>query len=149
VFSHGVPFWSVALAGTQPLFDGITFYNKERSARAALPRGRRALSQYGSGRFPERGRHAARHKYGNGRAFDAATAVESAAKVTLGLTREQRRAGFVNGLVLLSAEQAYQQAHPGRSSRAGRRGGASSSLGRRAGGTAVQARSAMRAPLPL
>jgi hypothetical protein len=36
MFSHGVPFWSVAFAGTQPLFDGITFYNKERSARAAL-----------------------------------------------------------------------------------------------------------------
>lgn len=36
MFSHGVPFWSVALAGTQPLFDGITFYNKERPARATL-----------------------------------------------------------------------------------------------------------------
>jgi hypothetical protein len=96
MFSHGVPFWSVALAGTQPLFDGITFLQQGtvRTCRAA--RGRGALSQYGSGRFPERGRHAARHKYGHGRALDAATAAESAAKVTLDLTREQRRAGFVN-----------------------------------------------------
>jgi NodT family efflux transporter outer membrane factor (OMF) lipoprotein len=109
MFSHGGPFWAVTLAATQPIFDGFTLYNKERSARSAL---RVAAAQY-------RGTvltafqnvadtlHAVTH---DDRTFAASVAAEAAAKATLELTFEQKRVGFVNQLAFLSAAQAYQQA---------------------------------------
>ena len=108
MFSHGGPFWSVTLAATQPIFDGFTLYNKERSARAAL---RVAAAQY-RGTVLTAFQNVADTLNAvttDDRAFGAAAAAETAAKVTLDLTFEQRRIGFVNQLVLLSAEQAYQQ----------------------------------------
>jgi NodT family efflux transporter outer membrane factor (OMF) lipoprotein len=109
MFSHGGPFWNVTLAGTQPIFDGFTLYNKERSARAAM---RVAAAQYRSTVLTafQNVADTLHAVTTDDKAFAAAVAAEKAAKVTLDLTREQQRVGFVNYLILLSAEQAYQQA---------------------------------------
>ncbi len=107
LFSRGGPFWSIALAGTQPIFDGFTLYNKERSARQAL---KVAAAQY---------RQTVVTAFQNvadtlhavttdDRALESAVAAEGAARTTLELTRAQARVGYVSGLVLLSAEASYQ-----------------------------------------
>jgi NodT family efflux transporter outer membrane factor (OMF) lipoprotein len=109
MFSHGGPFWNVTLAATQPIFDGFTLYNKERSARAAL---RVAAAQY-RGTVLTAFQNVADTLHAvttDDRALGAAVAAETAARKTLDLTREQARVGYVNYLTLLSAEQAYQQA---------------------------------------
>jgi NodT family efflux transporter outer membrane factor (OMF) lipoprotein len=109
MFSHGGPFWNVSLAATQPIFDGFTLYNKERSARAAL---RVAAAQY-RGTVLTAFQNVADTLHAvaaDAHAMQAAAAAEKAAKVTLDITGEQARTGFVNYLTLLSAQQAYQQA---------------------------------------
>ncbi len=109
MFSRGGPFWSIALAGTQPIFDGFTLYNKERSARQAL---KVAAAQY---------RQTVLLAFQNvadtlhavttdDRAMVSAAAAELAARTTLELTRAQAQVGYVSGLVLLEAQAGYQQA---------------------------------------
>jgi len=108
MFSHGGPFWNVTMAATQPIFDGFTLYNKERSARAAL---RVAAAQY-RGTVLTAFQNVADTLHAvttDDRALSAAVAAEAAARKTLDLTREQAHVGYVNYLTLLSAEQAYQQ----------------------------------------
>jgi NodT family efflux transporter outer membrane factor (OMF) lipoprotein len=108
MFSHGGPFWNVTLAATQPVFDGFTLYNKERSARAAL---RVAAAQY-RGTVLTAFQNVADTLHAvttDDRALAAAAAAEDAARTTLTLTREQARVGYVNYLTLLTAEQGYQQ----------------------------------------
>jgi NodT family efflux transporter outer membrane factor (OMF) lipoprotein len=109
MFSHGGPFWNVALAASAPIFDGFTLYNKERSARAAM---RVAAAQYRSTVLTafQNVADTLHAVTTDDKTFAAAVAAEAAAKTTLDLTMEQHRIGFVNYLTLLSAEQAYQQA---------------------------------------
>jgi len=109
MFSHGGPFWNVSLAATQPIFDGFTLYNKERSARAAL---RVAAAQYRSTVLTAFQNVAdTLHAVTNDdHTLAAAVFAEQAARTTLDLTQEQSRVGYVNYLTLLSAQQAYQQA---------------------------------------
>jgi NodT family efflux transporter outer membrane factor (OMF) lipoprotein len=108
MFSHGGPFWSVGLAATQPIFDGFTLYNKERSARAAL---RVAAAQYRSAVLTgfQNVADTLHAVMTDDRALAAAVAAEGAARTALDLTREQARVGYVNYLTLLLAQQAYQQ----------------------------------------
>jgi NodT family efflux transporter outer membrane factor (OMF) lipoprotein len=109
MFSHGGPFWSIAADFTQPLFDGFTLYNKERSARAAM---RTAAAQY---------RAAVVTAYQNvadslqailadGRAYATAVAAEDAARVGLQAARDQEAHGYADVLALITAETAYDQA---------------------------------------
>jgi NodT family efflux transporter outer membrane factor (OMF) lipoprotein len=109
MFAHGGPFWSVTLAATQPIFDGFTLYNKERSARAAL---RVAAAQYRSTVLTafQNVADTLNAVTTDDKAFAATVAAELAAKKTLELTQEQHRVGFVDYLTLINAEQAYQQA---------------------------------------
>jgi NodT family efflux transporter outer membrane factor (OMF) lipoprotein len=108
MFSHGGPFWNVTLAATQPVFDGFTLYNKERSARAAL---RVAAAQYRSTVLTafQNVADTLHAVTTDDRALAAAAAAEAASRKTLDLTREQARVGYVNYLTLLTAEQGYQQ----------------------------------------
>jgi NodT family efflux transporter outer membrane factor (OMF) lipoprotein len=108
MFSHGGPFWSVGLAATQPIFDGFTLYNKERSARAVL---RVAAAQYRSAVLTgfQNVADTLHAVTTDDRALSAAVTAEEAARTTLDLTREQARVGYVNYLTLLAAQQAYQQ----------------------------------------
>jgi NodT family efflux transporter outer membrane factor (OMF) lipoprotein len=113
MFSHGGPFWDVTLAATQPIFDGFTLYNKERSARAAL---RVAAAQYRSTVLTafQNVADTLHAVTTDDRALAAAAAAEAAARKTLDLTREQARVGYVNYLNLLTAEQGYQQSRVAR-----------------------------------
>jgi len=108
MFSHGGPFWNVTLAATQPIFDGFTLYNKERSARAAL---RVAAAQYRSTVLTafQNVADTLHAVTTDEHALAAAVRAESASRTTLDLTREQARVGYVNYLTLLVAEQGYQQ----------------------------------------
>jgi NodT family efflux transporter outer membrane factor (OMF) lipoprotein len=109
MFSHGGPFWDVTLAATQPIFDGFTLYNKERSARAAL---RAAAAQYRETVLTgfQNVADALHAVVADSRTFVGAAAAEQAAQRSLTLTQEQNRVGYVNYLSLLNAEQAYQMA---------------------------------------
>ncbi len=113
MFSRGGPFWSIALAGTQPIFDGFTLYNKERSARQSL---QAAAAQYRATVLTafQNVADTLHAVTTDDRALASAVLVEGAARTTLELTRAQARAGYVSGLVLLSAEASYQQALNGR-----------------------------------
>jgi len=113
MFAHGGPFWNITLAATQPIFDGFTLYNKERSSRAAL---RVAAAQYRSTVLTafQNVADTLHAVVTDDRALAAAASAEAAAQVTLNLTREQARVGYVNYLTLLTAEQADQQALIGR-----------------------------------
>jgi NodT family efflux transporter outer membrane factor (OMF) lipoprotein len=109
MFAHGGPFWNVTLAATQPIFDGFTLYNKERSARAAL---RVAAAQYRSTVLTgfQNVADTLHAITTDDRSMSAAMAAEAAARKTLTVTQEQSRVGYVNYLALLSAEQGFQQA---------------------------------------
>jgi NodT family efflux transporter outer membrane factor (OMF) lipoprotein len=109
MFSTGGPFWNVTLAATQPIFDGFTLFNKQRSAEAAL---KVAAANY-RGTVLTAFQNVADTLHAitsDDKALAAAVAAEVAAAVTLNLTREQNRVGYVNYLALLSAEQTYQTA---------------------------------------
>ena len=108
MFSRGGPFWSIALAGTQPIFDGFTLYNKERSARQAL---RAAALQYKATVLTafQNVADTLHAVTTDDRALASAVLAERAARTTLELTRAQARVGYVSGLVLLEAEAGYQQ----------------------------------------
>jgi len=109
MFSHGGPFWNLALAGTQPVFDGFTLYNKERSARAALVV---ATAQYKSAVLTAVQNVAdTLHAVTNDDAALAAAArAEAAAGKILRATETQARDGYVNEQTLLAAQQGYQTA---------------------------------------
>jgi NodT family efflux transporter outer membrane factor (OMF) lipoprotein len=109
MFKHGGPFWDLTAATTEPIFDGFTLYNKERSARAAL---RVAAAQYRATLLTafQNVADTLHAVTTDDTAYAAAVFAEKAAKKTLELTQEQARVGFVPYLTLLNAEQAYQQA---------------------------------------
>ena len=113
MFSRGGPFWNVALAGTQPIFDGFTLYNKERSARQTL---KAAAAQYRATVLTafQNVADTLHAVTTDDQALVAAVAAEAAAGTALELTRAQARVGYVSGLVLLTAEASYQQALNGR-----------------------------------
>lgn len=102
-------FWSVIGNATQTLFDGGTLMHKQRAAEQALAQ---AAAQYRSTVLTafQNVADSLHALYSDADALRAAVAADEAAKVTLDLTRRQLQAGYVNVLVLLNAEQAYQQA---------------------------------------
>ncbi len=109
IFAHGGPFWNVTLAATQPIFDGFTLYNKERSARAAL---QAAAAQY-RGAVLTALQNVADTLHAittDDLALAAAARAEIAAKTQLDVTAAQARAGYVNQQTLLAAATNYQTA---------------------------------------
>ncbi len=109
MFSAGGPFWSIIGSVAQTVFDGGTLLHRERAADEALYQ---AAAQY---------RITVITAYQNvadtlhvlvsdADALSAALEAELAAKKTLDLTRAQMDKGYVNYLILLQAEAAYQQA---------------------------------------
>jgi NodT family efflux transporter outer membrane factor (OMF) lipoprotein len=109
MFAPGGPFWSIIGNVTGTVFDGGILLHQERAADQALYQ---AAAQY-------RGTVIAAYQnvadtlhalVSDADALAAADDAERAAKKTLDLTRSQKASGYVNALVLLSAEQAYEQA---------------------------------------
>jgi NodT family efflux transporter outer membrane factor (OMF) lipoprotein len=109
IFSAGNGFRDVGASVTQPIFQGGTLLHKERAARAAYVQ---ADEQYRSTVLTAFQNVAdtlhALEQDADG--LKAAVAARDAAKVTLDLTTQQMKVGYVSYLALLSAEQSYQQA---------------------------------------
>jgi NodT family efflux transporter outer membrane factor (OMF) lipoprotein len=109
MFSHGGPFWNIAFAATQPVFDGFTLYNKERSARAAMAV---AVAQYKSAVLTavQNVADTLHAVTTDDRTLAAAARAETAAGTVLRATARQAADGYVNEQTLLAAQQAYQSA---------------------------------------
>jgi len=109
MFDTGNKFWGLTGGVTQTIFDFGTLKHRQRAAEAAL---QQAAAQYRGvvlGAF----QNVADTLYAldaDARTLAAATQAEDAARHTLDLTHKQLDAGQVNGLALLNAQAAYQQA---------------------------------------
>jgi NodT family efflux transporter outer membrane factor (OMF) lipoprotein len=109
LFSGGNGFWDLAAGVTQPIFDAGILRHRQRAAEAAYVQ---ASEQYRSTVLTAFQNVAdtlhALQQDADG--LKAATGATEAAAVTLDLTKKQLESGYADYLVLLSAEQTYQQA---------------------------------------
>jgi NodT family efflux transporter outer membrane factor (OMF) lipoprotein len=108
MFGPGGPFWNIIGSVTQTVFDGGTLLHRERAADQALYQ---AAAQYRStviGAY-QNVADTLHALVSDADALAAATEAEKAAKKTLDLTQAQMSGGYVNYLILMSAEQAYEQ----------------------------------------
>ncbi len=109
MFTDDNVFWALAGSVTQTVFDFGALKHRQRAAEAAL---QQSAAQYRSvvlGAF----QNVADTLYAidsDARALAAADDAEHAAARTLELTQKQQQLGYVNALVLINAQQAYQQA---------------------------------------
>jgi NodT family efflux transporter outer membrane factor (OMF) lipoprotein len=102
-------FWTLAGSGTQTLFDGFTLMNQKRAAEDAFDQ---AAAGYRSTVISamQNVADALHALYEDANALNATVEWERAAKTSLDLTKQQMQTGYINFLLLLAAEQAYQQA---------------------------------------
>jgi len=105
-FTPGTGFYTLAASATQPLFDGLTLYNKQKAAEAALEQ---ADAQYRSTVIIafQNVADALRALQADARAVKAAVKAEAAAKASLDVVQSQLSAGQINQLALLNAQQTY------------------------------------------
>jgi NodT family efflux transporter outer membrane factor (OMF) lipoprotein len=110
LFTPGTGFWSVGADLTAPIFEGGTLLHRERAARENY---KQAAAQYRSAVLAAFQNVAdtlgALEQDADG--LKAAANADESAKTTLDLTGRQLKDGYASDLVLLAAEQAYQQAH--------------------------------------
>jgi NodT family efflux transporter outer membrane factor (OMF) lipoprotein len=112
VFAPGTGFWSVGAQLTQPIFEGGKLLHEERGARAAYDQ---AAEQYRSAvltAFQDVADSLVALQQ-DADALKTAAAAEEAAKVTLDLAQRQVQDGYNGYLSLLTAQEAFQQAHIG------------------------------------
>jgi len=109
IFSGGAGFWDLGASVTQPIFQGGTLLHQERAAKAAYTQ---AAEQYRSTVLTAFQNVADTLKAleQDADALKSAATAANAAKITLGLTRQQLQTGGAGHLDLLNAEQTYQQA---------------------------------------
>jgi NodT family efflux transporter outer membrane factor (OMF) lipoprotein len=109
MFSYGGPFWSYAFNSSVPLFDGFTLLHRERAARQAVIQ---AQAQYRSTVITafQNVADTLHAIQSDADGLAASTEAERAAKVILDVTQRQYELGYVNYLVLLAAQENYQQA---------------------------------------
>jgi NodT family efflux transporter outer membrane factor (OMF) lipoprotein len=109
MFTDDNVFWALAGSISQTVFDFGALKHRQRAAEAAL---QQSAAQYRSvvlGAF----QNVADTLYAidaDARALTAADDAERAAQRTLDLTQKQQQLGYVGVLVLINAQQAYQQA---------------------------------------
>jgi NodT family efflux transporter outer membrane factor (OMF) lipoprotein len=108
LFTSGTGFWSIGADLTAPIFQGGTLLHQEHAAKAAYTE---AAEQYKSTVLT-----AFQNVADTLTALDqdaeglkAASAAETAARLSLDLAQEQYQRGYASYLSLLNAEQAYQQ----------------------------------------
>ena len=113
MFWNSGTFWSVLGSASQPLFDAGTLKHRQRAAEQELAQ---AAAQYRSTVLTafQNVADSLHALYADADGLRSAVVVERAARVTLQVTQEQFRAGYANGLAVLTAQQAYQQAVIGR-----------------------------------
>lgn len=109
IVASGTNVWTLGAGITQPIFDGGQLLHKERSARAAFEA---AAHQYRSTALAafQNVADTLNALQRDAETLSRAAEAERSAEVTLSLTRQQLETGYANGLALLNAEQAYQQA---------------------------------------
>jgi NodT family efflux transporter outer membrane factor (OMF) lipoprotein len=109
MFWNSGSFWSVIGNASAPLFDAGTLKHRQNAAEQALAQ---AAAQYRSTVLSafQNVADALHALYTDAHALQSAVQVEQAARVALQLSQEQFRVGYANGLAVLTAQQAYQQA---------------------------------------
>ncbi|MGB6450551.1 MAG: efflux transporter outer membrane subunit [Steroidobacteraceae bacterium] len=109
MFESAGTFWDVIGSASQPLFDAGTLRHRQRAAEQALAQ---ATAQYRSTVLTafQNVADTLHALYSDADALKSAVAVEQAAKVTLDISHRQFQTGYANGLAVLTAQQAYQQA---------------------------------------
>jgi NodT family efflux transporter outer membrane factor (OMF) lipoprotein len=102
-------FYNFAAGVTQPVFDGFTLLHQKRAAEDNYDQ---ATAQYRGTVISalQNVADALRALQSDAKAVKAGVEWERATKLSLDLTRQQMQNGFVNFILLLTAEQAYQQA---------------------------------------
>jgi NodT family efflux transporter outer membrane factor (OMF) lipoprotein len=105
-FAPGTGFYTVAAAVTAPIFDGFTLYNKQKAAEAALEQAEAVYRTAVITAF-QNVADALRALQADARAIKAALHAEETAKASLDIVEQQLRAGQVNQLAVLNAQQTY------------------------------------------
>jgi NodT family efflux transporter outer membrane factor (OMF) lipoprotein len=108
VFSSGTGFWGLGAAATAPLFQGGQLLHQERAAKAAYFE---AAEQYRSTVLTafQNVADTLTALVQDAEGLKAAATAADDAQETLDLSQRQWKDGYISYLVLLSAEQAYQQ----------------------------------------
>jgi len=109
MFKTGGPFWNLIGDVSQPIFDGGTLLHRERAADEGLTQAREQYRAAVITAFQNVADtlHAIQS---DADALAAATETERAAKEVLVVTQKQYDVGYVSYLVLLGAQESYQQA---------------------------------------
>jgi NodT family efflux transporter outer membrane factor (OMF) lipoprotein len=102
-------FWLLAGNVAQPIFEGGMLLHKQRQAQALLDEARAQYRSTVLSAF-ENVADSLQAIEADGRALAAATQAETAAQITLTITRRQLDVGQVSGLNVLIAQQLYEQA---------------------------------------
>jgi NodT family efflux transporter outer membrane factor (OMF) lipoprotein len=105
-FAPGTGFYTVAAAATAPIFDGFTLYYKQKAAEAALEQAEATYRTSVITAF-QNVADALRALQADARAIKAAVHAEETAKASLDIVEQQLRAGQVNQLAVLNAQQTY------------------------------------------
>ncbi len=106
LLTPGTGFYVVAASVTQPIFDGLTLYHKQKAAEAALDQAD-ALYRQAVVTALQNVADALRNLQGDARAVQAAIKAEVAAKDSLDLFQKQLSEGLINQVALLNAQQIY------------------------------------------
>jgi NodT family efflux transporter outer membrane factor (OMF) lipoprotein len=109
LIAPGNQFWTLAGSATQPIFDGFTLLHEKRAAEDAYDQAAATYRGTVIGAL-QNVADTLRALTADADALKATVEWEHAAKVSLDLTRQQMQTGYINFLLLLVAEQAYQQA---------------------------------------
>src|SRR6516225_4049581 len=105
-FTPGTGFYTVAAGVTAPIFDGFTLYNKQKAAEAGLDQAEAVYRLAVITAF-QNVADALRALQADARAMKAAVHAEEAAKASLDIVEQQLKAGQVNQLAVLIAQQTY------------------------------------------
>src|SRR5262249_47580804 len=103
---QGTLFYTVAASATQPLFDGLTLYHKQKAAEAALDQAE-ALYRQAVITAMQNVADALRSLQADARAVQAAIKAETAAKASLDIVQKQLVLGQITQVTVLNAQQAY------------------------------------------
>jgi NodT family efflux transporter outer membrane factor (OMF) lipoprotein len=106
LFTPGTSFYVLAASATQPIFDGLTLYHKQKAAEAAVDQAD-ALYRQAVITAVQNVADALRSLQADARALKAAVKAELAAKASLDIIQKQLVLGQVNQVVVLNAQQVY------------------------------------------
>jgi NodT family efflux transporter outer membrane factor (OMF) lipoprotein len=109
MFASGGPFWNIVLGMTEPVFDGGTLRHRQHAAEQGLIQ---AASQYQSTVLAayQDVADTLHAIYSDAEGLKTAADYERATRVQLEVAQRQVTAGLIGELLLLQAQQVYQQA---------------------------------------